>query len=82
MRKRRLGLLLAGASASATMLVSAPQALAVGQGGGGGGGATVEEFVCFRTTGQGIRIGTGKIITTPSGDVRMVCTGRPLSGPS
>ena len=80
MRKRRLGLLLAGASASATMLVSAPQALAVGQ--GGGGGATVEEFVCFRTTGQGIRIGTGKIITTPSGDVRMVCTGRPLSGPS
>lgn len=80
MRKRRLGLLLAGASASAIMLVSAPPALAVGQ--GGGGGATVEEFVCFRTTGQGIRIGTGKIITTPSGDVRTVCTGRPLSGPS
>ncbi len=81
MRKRRLGLLLAGASASAMMLVSAPPAFAVGQG-GGGGGATVEEFVCFRTTGQGIRIGTGKIIATPSGDVRTVCTGKPLSGPS
>ena len=62
------------------MLVSAPPALAVGQ--DGGGGATVEEIVCFRTTGQGIRIGTGKIITTPSGDVRTVCTGRPLYGPS
>lgn len=80
MRKRRLGLLLAGAGAAATMLVSAPPAFAVGQ--GGGGGATVEEFVCFRTTGQGVRIGTGKIITTPSGNVHVVCTGRPLPDPS
>ncbi len=80
MRKRRLGLLLAGAGAAAVMLVSAPPAFAVGQ--GRGGGATVEEFVCFFESGEKVRLGTGKIVATPSGNVHSVCTGRPLSAPS
>ena len=43
---------------------------------GPGGGATVEEFVCFRSTGDKIRLGTGKVVTTPSGNVNVVCTGQ------
>lgn len=75
MRRRRLGLLLAATSAAAaTMALSAPSAF----GGGEGRGATIEEFVCFRSTGDQVRLGTGKVITTPSGNVRVVCTGEPL----
>ena len=60
--------------ASALMLsVAAFPALAQGD------GATVEEFVCFRsTTGEEVRLGTGKVITTPSGNVNVVCTGEPI----
>ena len=62
--------------ASALMLsVAAFPALA----GSGGGGATQERFVCFKTTGEETRIGTGKVITTPSGNVNVVCTGKPIS---
>ncbi len=65
------------------MSLSASPAFAAGQGGGGQGvearGATIEEFVCFRQTGDRIRLGTGKVITTPSGNVQVVCTGKPLS---
>ena len=43
---------------------------------GSGGGATSEEFVCFRSTGDKIRLGTGKVVTTPSGNVNVVCTGQ------
>ena len=45
---------------------------------GEGGGATIEEFVCFRSTGDKIRLGTGKVVTTPSGNVHVICTGKPL----
>jgi hypothetical protein len=51
------------------MSLSAPPAFATGQ----GGGATVEEFVCFLSTGDQIRLGTGKVVTTPSGNVHVVC---------
>ncbi len=43
-----------------------------------GNGATHEEFVCFRSTGEEIRLGTGKVVTTPSGNVHVVCTGEPV----
>ncbi len=43
-----------------------------------GGGATIEEFVCFRSAGDQIKLGTGKVITTPSGKVNFVCTGAPI----
>ena len=83
MRRRRVGLILAATGAVATMSLSAPPAFAAGQGEGGkeveARGATIEEFVCFRETGNGIGLGTGKVITTPSGNVRVVCTGKPLS---
>ena len=60
--------------ASAMMLsVAAFPALA-----GNGGGATQEEFVCFRSAGEKIKLGTGKVITTPSGNVNVVCTGKPI----
>ncbi len=60
--------------ASAMMLsVAAFPALA-----GSGGGATQEEFVCFRSAGEKMKLGTGKIITTPSGNVNVVCTGKPI----
>jgi hypothetical protein len=46
----------------------------------GGGGATIEEFVCFRSTPSGkIMLGTGKVVTTPSGNVQVICTGEPLT---
>ena len=79
MRRRRVGLFLAATGAVATMSLSAPPAFAAGQGEVEGSGATIEEFVCFRETGNEIRLGTGKVITTPSGNVRVVCTGRSLS---
>ena len=44
-----------------------------------GGGATQEEFVCFRSAGERVKLGTGKVITTPSGNENVVCTGKPLS---
>ena len=78
MRRGRLGLLLAGVGATAAMLVPSPPALAQGR----GEGATFEEFVCYPSTGENIRIGRGKVITTPSGEVRVICTGRPLPDPS
>ncbi len=60
--------------ASALMLsMAAVPALA-----GSGGGATQEEFVCFRSNGEKIKLGTGKVITTPSGNVNVVCTGAPI----
>lgn len=58
------------------MSLSAPPAFAVGQ--DEGRGATMEEFVCFRSTGEKIALGTGKTVTTPSGNSREVCTGQPL----
>ena len=76
MRSRRLGLLVAATGAAATMSLSAPPAFAAGQ--GEGRGATIEEFVCFRSDGDRIRLGTGKVITTPSGETHVVCTGEPL----
>ena len=81
MRRRRVGLFLAATGAVATMSHSAPPAFAghgEGRPGTEGTGATIEEFVCFRDTGNGIRLGTGNVITTPSGNVRVVCTGRPF----
>ncbi len=76
MRRRRLGILLAATGAAATLSLSAPPASAAGQ--GEGRGATIEEFVCFRSTDDRIRLGTGKVITTPSGRTHVVCTGQPL----
>ncbi len=58
------------------MSLSVPPALATGH--DGGRGATIEEFVCFPSRGDRISIGTGKVITTPSGNTRVVCTGQPL----
>ncbi len=75
MRRRQLGLFVVAATGAATVL-SAPGAFAAGQ--DEGRGATIEEFVCFRSTGDKIRLGTGKVITTPSGQTRVVCTGKPL----
>ncbi len=72
--RRWRGLLLA-ATGAAVISLSAPPAFATGR--DGAGGATIEEFVCFRSTGDRIRLGTGKAITTPSGEVRVVCTGAP-----
>ena len=46
---------------------------------GSGGGATQEEFVCSRSAGEKVKLGTGKVITTPSGNVNVVCTGKPIS---
>ena len=59
----------------AMVLATAVPAFAAGQ---GGGGATVEEFVCFRSVGDEIRLGTGKVVTTPSGNANVVCTGQPF----
>lgn len=76
MRRRQLAALVAATGAAASILLSAPPAFADGH--GKGGGATHEEFVCDRATGNKIRLGTGKIITTPSGNTHLVCTGKPL----
>ena len=77
MRRRRLGQLLAAVGAVGTISLSAPPALAADP--GRGGGATVEEFVCFFSRGDQIRLGTGRVVTTPSGETHLVCTGQPLS---
>jgi hypothetical protein len=74
MRRRRLGLLLVATGAAATMSLSVTPAFAAGQ----GEGATVEEFVCSHSSDDRIRLGTGKVITTPSGEIHVVCTGKPL----
>ena len=74
--RKRLGLLLAASGAAATLSLTAQPVFAGGH--GGGGGVTVEEFVCFRSAGDRIALGAGKVITTPSGHVQVVCTGRPL----
>ena len=60
----------------AMILAAAAPAFAAGQ--GAGGGVTVEEFVCFRSAGDEIRLDTGKAITTLSGNVNVVCTDEPL----
>lgn len=82
MGRRRLGQTLGATSAAAVMmLLSAPPAVASDH--NEGRGATVEEFVCFKSTGgDRVRVGTGKIITTPSGNLQFVCTGKPLSSPT
>ena len=69
-------LLLAAISGAATVALSTAPAFAAGQ--GAGGGATIEEFVCFRSTPNQAELGTGKVVTTPSGNVNVVCTGNPL----
>ncbi|MGI8808494.1 MAG: hypothetical protein ACR2KK_11750 [Acidimicrobiales bacterium] len=76
MRRRRLGMFLAATGAATTLSLSAPPALATGH--NTGGGATVEEFVCYRSNGDRISLGTGKVVTTPSGETRVTCTGQPL----
>ncbi len=75
MRRRRLALSLAS-GVVATISLSWSPALAAGQ--NEGRGVTIEEFVCFRSTGDQVRLGTGRVITTPSGNVRVVCTGQQL----
>lgn len=75
MRRRRIGLL--AATSAATMALSVPSAFGASNDEGRRGGATMEEFVCFRTTGDQTRIGTGRVIRTPSGNVHVVCTGKP-----
>ena len=76
--RRRLGQILGATSAAAVMMLSAPPAAAGDH--KEGRGATVEEFVCYKSTGgDRVRVGTGKIITTPSGNSQLVCTGKPLS---
>ncbi len=76
MRRRRLGRVLtaaAGVAVTASMLGT--PAVAAGP---DGGGAEVEEFVCYRSNGDKVELGTGKAITTPSGESRFVCTGEPV----
>ena len=73
MRKRRLAVWLAsGVLATVGLPVSPAAAQHEGR------GASVEEFVCFRSSGDHVHLGTGKVITTPSGNVQIVCTGQPL----
>ena len=76
MRIRRLGVILAAAGAAATMSLPASPAFAAHA--SAGGGATIEEFVCYPSVPDRIKLGTGKVITTPSGRTHMVCTGQPL----
>ena len=72
---RRTIKVMAAMALMATMVAAgAAPAFAAGQ--GGGGGATVEEFVCFRSAGDKVKLGTGKVVTTPSGNVNVVCTGK------
>jgi len=76
MGKRRLGLLPAASSTAVTLSLSAPPAFAAGE--DEGGGATMDEFVCYRSAGDRVMLGTGKVVTTPSGETHVVCTGEPL----
>lgn len=73
MRKRRLAVWLASGVLATVGLTASPAAAQ-----DEGRGATIEEFVCFRSSGDHVRLGTGKVITTPSGNVQIVCTGQPL----
>jgi hypothetical protein len=73
MRKRRLAAGLASGVLATVGLTSSPAAAQ-----DDGRGATIEEFVCFRSSGDDVRLGTGRVITTPSGNVQIVCTGQPL----
>ena len=77
MRIRRLGTFLGVAGVAAAISLSASPAFAAGS--DQGEGATVDEFVCFRSAGENIMLGTGRTITTPSGQTHLVCTGQPLS---
>ncbi len=70
---REARLFMLAALAATFVSLSAAPALAAGQ----GGGAAMEEFVCFRSTPKKIQLGTGKVVTTPSGNVNIVCTGKP-----
>lgn len=74
--RSRLGVLLAATSVAATMSLSAQPAFAAAP--NPNGGATVEDFVCFFSSGDRIGLGTGKVVTTPSGNSHLVCTGQPL----
>ena len=74
--RTRMGKLALLVAMLAMVLETAVPAFAAGQ--GGGGGATVEEFVCFRSAGDEVRLGTGKVVTTPSGNANVVCTGQPF----
>ena len=76
MRRRQLAALVAATGAAASILLSAPPAFADGH--DHGEGATQEEFVCFFSSGDKVRLGTGRVITTPSGNTHVVCTGEPL----
>ena len=76
MRRRRLGRILGLTGAAAMMLLAAPPAVAGDH--NQDRGATIEEFVCYKSTGDKTRIGTGKVITTPGGNSHTVCTGEPL----
>ena len=71
--KRKIVLVL---TALGMLLATAAPAFAAN--GGGGGGATTEEFVCFFSAGDNIRLGEGKAVTTPSGNVNVVCTAAPI----
>ncbi len=73
MRKRRLAVWLASGVLATVSLTASPAAAQ-----DDGRGATVEEFVCVRSSDDRVRLGTGKVITTPSGNVHIVCTGQPL----
>ena len=75
MGRRRLGLFLAGTGAATMSLLASPVFAA---GHGEGRGATIEEFVCYQSPDDKIRLGTGKVITTPGGETHIVCTGQPL----
>ena len=74
--RRTIKVMAAMALMATTVAASVVPAFAAGQ--GGSGGATVEEFVCFRSAGDKVKLGTGKVVTTPSGNVNVVCTGQPL----
>ncbi|HEV2760857.1 MAG TPA: hypothetical protein VGV86_14955 [Acidimicrobiales bacterium] len=69
-------MLLVATGAAATMSLPASPAFAADS--GPGGGAIIEEFVCFRSAGDRIMMGTGKVITTPSGETHVVCTQEPF----
>ena len=74
MRIRRFGMVLAASGAAAVM--SLPASPSLSSGSGQGGGVVTEEFVCYRSAGDHIMLGTGKVITTPSGQTHVVCTGQ------
>ncbi len=74
---RKLARMVAMVAMVAMVLATAAPAFATDR--GRGGGATIEEFVCFFSAGDNIRLGEGKVVTTPSGKTHIVCTGKPIS---